>query len=369
AQNWARISDHFDVIFTTEHSIEQLKQTILQLAVMGKLVKQDPADEPASVLLRKIRGEKERLVKEKKIKKQKPQPPISGDEKPFELPMGWEWLRMGTLCYKVADGPHFSPNYVEKEEGVPFLSGRNIKVDSIDLSSAKYVSKEDHEDFCKRVRPKRGDILYTKGGTTGIAKVNDIDTEFSVWVHVAVLQIPNDKVYDKYMALSLNSPHCYKQSQKFTHGIGNKDLGLTRMIKITMPFPPLAEQHRIVAKVDELMALCDSLKSRLSEVKQTQVHLADAVVETIVPNTATKQQEVQKEAKAMKILTALTLNAEINIDPQAVIAPLIKAEGGTSDAKKIWSKSKLALPEFYKQLKAEIEAGYLMKPEKAEIES
>jgi len=281
-QNWNRISDHFDTLFTTEHSIDQLKQTILQLAVMGKLVPQDPNDEPASVLLENIAAEKERLIKDKKIKKQKSLPEISEDEKPFELPEGWKWIRMGAVCHTVADGPHFSPKYVEKEEGIPFLSGRNINIDSIDLNTAKYVSRKDHEEFCRRVKPKLGDILYTKGGTTGIAKVNDIDIEFSVWVHVAVLQIPNDKVYDEFLALALNCPHCYKQSQKLTHGIGNKDLGLTRMIKITIPFPPLEEQHRIVTKVNQLMMMCEQIKNHITIAQTTRLHLTDAIIEQAV---------------------------------------------------------------------------------------
>ncbi|MEF1221173.1 restriction endonuclease subunit S, partial [Photobacterium damselae] len=96
-ENWARISDHFDTLFTTEESIDQLKQTILQLAVMGKLVPQDPNDEPASVLLERIAEEKAQLIKEKKIKKQKALPPIADDEKLFELPDGWEWERIGTF--------------------------------------------------------------------------------------------------------------------------------------------------------------------------------------------------------------------------------------------------------------------------------
>lgn len=96
-QNWSRISEHFDTLFTTEESIDQLKQTILQLAVMGKLVPQNPDDEPAAELLKRIAEEKAQLVKEKKIKKQKALPPISEDEKPFKLPNGWEWERIGTF--------------------------------------------------------------------------------------------------------------------------------------------------------------------------------------------------------------------------------------------------------------------------------
>lgn len=103
-QNWARISEHFDTLFTTEESIDQLKQTILQLAVMGKLVPQDPSDEPAAELLKRIAEEKAQLVKEKKIKKQKALPPIAEDEKPFELPSGWEWCRLDDICFGITSG-------------------------------------------------------------------------------------------------------------------------------------------------------------------------------------------------------------------------------------------------------------------------
>ena len=280
--SWQRVAEHFDTLFTTEASIDTIKQTILQLAVMGKLVQQDPNDEPAAKLLERIKAEKAQLIKDKKISKPKSMKILADLELPFEMPAGWQWIRLGDICHTVADGPHFSPQYVEQSEGVTFLSARNISSVAIDVSTAKYVSKADHESFCKRVRVKKGDILYTKGGTTGVAKVNDIDIEFSVWVHVAVLQLPLDKLFNEYVAMALNSPLCYDQSQKYTHGIGNKDLGLTRMINITVPLPPLEEQYRIVAKVDKLMALCEQLKARLSDAQTTQLYLTDAIVEQAV---------------------------------------------------------------------------------------
>lgn len=175
----------------------------------------------------------------------------------FSLPESWSWSRLGDLCFQVSDGPHFSPNYVSKENGIPFLSTRNIRLDGIHIESAKYISQKDFEIFCKRIKPRKGDILYTKGGTTGIATVNNLDIDFNVWVHVAVLRLAQRAIDSQYLAYALNSPHCYKLSQQYTHGSSNKDLGLTRMILITVPLPPLAEQKRIVAKVDELMKLCD----------------------------------------------------------------------------------------------------------------
>ena len=153
-----------------------------------------------------------------------------------------------------------------------------MRADRFDLSDLKYVSREDHERFCQRIRPERDDILYTKGGTTGIARVNDLDFEFSVWVHVAVLRIAKQFLVPRYVAMALNSSLCYQQSQAYTQGISNYDLGLTRMIKILMPLPPLAEQHRIIAKVYELIALCDHLEAQLTTTQAESCSLLEAVL-------------------------------------------------------------------------------------------
>ena len=210
---------------------------------------------------------------------------------PFDLPAPWSWCRLGELCYEVSDGPHFSPQYVGREEGVPFLSTRNVRVGGFDLSSVKYVSHADHEEFCRRVRPERDDIIYTKGGTTGIAKINDLDFEFSVWVHLAVLRIEKEKLHPRYVELALNSPHCYEQSQHYTRGISNFDLGLTRMINITLPLPPLAEQRRIVAKVDELTKICDRIETSLASGEIHRSRLLNALLaEALAP--AVKLQAV-----------------------------------------------------------------------------
>jgi len=186
------------------------------------------------------------------------------------------------LVLKISDGPHFSPNYVSREEGIPFISARNIKVNGWELDSAKYVSVSDHKEFTKRAKVNFGDILYTKGGTTGIAKVNDLDFEFSVWVHVAVLNIFHEGIFNHYLTMALNSPNCYDQSQRLTQGISNNDLGLTRMIHISIPLPPLAEQIRIVAKVNDLVELCDRLRYRLTDVIQLQKNISDVIVERAV---------------------------------------------------------------------------------------
>ncbi len=282
----------FQTIQQQQKYAEMLRQSILQQAVEGKLCEQDPNDEPASVLLEKIKAEKERLIAEKKIKKQKPLPPISEEEKTFDLPKGWEWCRLGELVTSVTDGPHYSPEYHDK--GIPFISGRNITLKGIDFSTAKFISPQLHEELSKRCRPETGDILYTKGGETGKAVVNDIDFEFNVWVHVAVLK-PSTFVYNKYLALALNSPHCYALSQKYTHGTGNRDLGLTRMIKITVPLPPANEQQRIVQRVTKLMGQCNLLERELSISKKYASQLMESVLQE-----AFSVQETAKPAQVIE---------------------------------------------------------------------
>jgi type I restriction enzyme S subunit len=278
AASWERVAENFEELVGRPEDVAEIRETILNLAIRGRLLEERATDEQAASLLDRIAVERERLVRAGDMRRSEKSADVGPDEQAFSLPRSWCWTRLGALCFKVADGPHFSPVYVPSEDGVMFLSGRNIRVGGFDLQDVKYVSRADHLSFCERVRPEHGDILYTKGGTTGVALVNDLDVEFSVWVHVAVLKIAKRWLFPRYVSLVLNSPHCYAQAQKLTHGIGNKDLGLTRMILITLPLPPLAEQHRIVAKVDRLMALCDDLEAKLRRTDETARKLADALV-------------------------------------------------------------------------------------------
>lgn len=167
-----------------------------------------------------------------------------------EIPLDWEVVTMRRVIRSAIDGPHFSPNYLKS--GIPFLSARNVRPDRWLLEDAKYISEADFKEFCRRVRPEKGDVLYTKGGTTGVAKVVDLDFPFQVWVHIAVLKLDRSLVTPEFLAFCLNSPRCYEQSQLFTRGATNQDLGLGRMKQIELPLPPsLEEQHRIVAFIDE----------------------------------------------------------------------------------------------------------------------
>jgi type I restriction enzyme S subunit len=169
---------------------------------------------------------------------------------PVTNPKGWEDTTLGNLIEFAKDGPHVSPKY--SENGIPFLSTRHIKPSGVRWFDLKYLSNEEVAIHWKKCKPQRGDVLYTKGGTTGIACPVDFDTEFAVWVHVALLRPIAVKVNHIWLANMLNTLYCYNQSQKNTRGATNKDLGLTRMIHIKMYLPPLEKQKRYSAFVESV---------------------------------------------------------------------------------------------------------------------
>jgi type I restriction enzyme S subunit len=275
-QAWNRIAQHFDVLFTTEHSIDQLKQTILQLAVMGKLVPQDPNDEPASKLLEKIAAEKEQLIKDKKIKKQKPLPPIDDDEKPFELPKGWEWVTLSEINAIVTDGDHQAPP--KASEGIPFLVIGNLNKGKIDFTNSKYVPVSYYEKLDWTRKPSSDDLLYTVTGSYGITVKIDSDKPFCVQRHVAILK-GTKSTPKEYLIFALSSKIALDYSAEVATGIAQKTVPLNGLRRMPIALPPKEEYLRIVNKVRGLMALCDNLKLCISESQFTQLLLADAVAE------------------------------------------------------------------------------------------
>jgi len=280
AQNWARLSTHFDTVFTTEASIDALKQTILQLAVMGKLVPQDPSDEPAAALLARIAAEKAQLVKEKKIKKEKPLPAISEDEKLFELPQGWEWCRFSNLSTEVATGPFGSmisaSEYIS--DGIPLINpshmvnGEIIEDKEITVSMSKANQLDGY-------RIKSGDVVMARRGEMGrCALVTERENNWLCGTGSFVLKF-SAEVNRQYILLMFQS----KWVRGYLSGssVGSTMVNLNHGIlnKLPIMLPPPQEQSRVILMVDRLMALCDQLKSRLQTSQQTQLALAESLVE------------------------------------------------------------------------------------------
>ena len=239
---------------------ERLKKSILQEAIEGRLVPQDPNDEPASVLLAKIRQEKEQLVKEGKLKKKDLiETPISEDEIPFEIPKTWEWVRLKDLVSIISDGTHKTPVY--KEQGIPFLSVQNISSGKLTLSKVKYVSEEEHLKLCERVKPQLGDVLVCRIGTLGKAIEITWNFEFSIFVSLGLLRPVNANV-TSYIVLFINSPMGKEwiDSVKVGGGTHTYKINLSDFPNMLIPIPPLNEQRRILATIEELLGGIDKLK-------------------------------------------------------------------------------------------------------------
>ena len=273
AENWARISQHFDTLFTTEASIYALKQTILQLAVMGKLVPQDPNDEPAYELLKRIEQEKAQLVKEGKIKKQKPLPPVSDKEKPFELPKGWEWCRIAELGICSTGKTPSTSNSSYYSGKIPFLGPGDITPDGCISIGEKFVSVDGAE---KSTIAYKNDILTVCiGGSIGKCGIVKELVVFNQQINCISPII----VRPDYIFYSFNTGAFLEKLISEATGSATPIINRGRWEMLLISLPPEKEMVRIINKVKQLLVTCDLIKSRLQLAQQIQLHLADALTD------------------------------------------------------------------------------------------
>ena len=272
---WQRIYAHFDTLFTTEASIDALKQTLLQLAVMGKLVPQDPNDESASELLKRIQAEKAKLIAEGKLKKDKPLALIAEKEPPFELPNGWKWQKLTEVILKITDGEHLSPQ--KTTEGMPLVSAKDVKADGVDLTETNFVKYEDGISFRQRCNPEYNDILICSRGTIGRCALVNTNEIFCMMGSVILLKTSR-ALNANYLTRYLQTTIAQSWMTGASSATAVSALYLKDVAKLLVPLPPIVEQSRIVAKLDEFMALCDQLKTRIQQASQHQQQLADVLV-------------------------------------------------------------------------------------------
>ena len=253
----------------------KIKQSILQHAVQGKLVEQDPNDEPASELLKRIKAEKEQLIKESKIKKGKTESYIYKgednnyyeqigsktiditDEIPFEIPQGWEWVRLKSICSKIVDGDHNPPSGCLQKTKYLMLSASNINYDKIaELDKVRYLTKEIFELENKRTNLKTGDILFTIVGTLGRSCIYTGGQYLCFQRSVAVL---TTFIFNTYLKMVLDSPFIQKYMIKNATGTAQKGFYLNQVAKLLIPVPPFAEQQKITKKVCEFQSTISNL--------------------------------------------------------------------------------------------------------------
>ena len=295
----------FDRLIQSAESVHRLRRFILDLAVRGKLAPQDPNDEPASELLKRIAAEKARLVKARKAKREKALPPISEDQTKVTLPTGWFWCRLGNLSKLVTSGSRGWAKYYSRE-GAIFVRMGN-------LSKENYRLRLDHIQHVKppsnregtRTQLDTGDLLISITGDVGmLGLIPENFGEAYINQHTAMVR-PVDEMKGHYLAEFFRSPFAQDQFNAPQRGIKNS-FRLTDITQFLVPLPPLAEQHRIVAKVDELMVLCDRLEAARAAREATRDRLATASLarlNTPDPEPTIFQRDV---AFALNNLTPIT---------------------------------------------------------------
>ncbi len=270
--------DHLPRLTTRPEHVAQLRQTILNLAVRGKLVPQDPADEPAAELLKRIQTEKKRNGANGGAGKNSFEP-LTPDEIPFDAPAGWIWTRLGEVCSKTGSGstPRGGRS-VYRDTGIPFLRSQNVYNDGLRLDDVAYIDLGTHRRMEGTVVRPADLLLNIAGGSMGrCCRVPDDFAEANVSQHVAIIRVAADGTQDFLHRLIL-SPYFQSFISDEQTGAGRGGLPKNRMDRIPVALPPLAEQRRIVARVDELMAVCDQLDAHLTAAQADRARLLVAVL-------------------------------------------------------------------------------------------
>jgi type I restriction enzyme S subunit len=256
--------------------VDALEQTILQLAVRGLLVPQDPQDEPASELLKKIRAEKDKIIAEGKIKRDKPLPPIAEDEQPFALPTGWVWVRVGNLGVTQTGGTPASSKPEYFDGNFPFIGPGQITPAGKILPPEKFISERGRLESAVA---EPGDILMVCiGGSIGKCAAASYATAFNQQIN----SIHPVLVSSEYVLNAMGASEFMASVGSTATGSATPIISKGKWDLLLLPVPPLAEQSRIVTRVAQLRRLCADLRQRLSASQSTQTHLAEALVQDVV---------------------------------------------------------------------------------------
>lgn len=276
AANWQRVADHFDLLLDRPEAVDALEQTVLQLAVRGLLVPQDPCDEPASLLVTRILSDKEQLISEGKIKRDKPLPSIDDGEAPFELPSGWNWVRLGSIAGVERGG---SPRPIEafltdSPEGLNWIKIGDTEKGGKYITSTREKIRSEGLSKTRKVYP--GDFLLTNSMSFGRPYITQIEG----CIHDGWLRISPPSSLDKnYLYLLLSSSFMRELFIAAAAGGVVQNLNADKVRGVPIPMPPLAEQARIVTRAAELRRLCVELRQRLERSSAAQAALAEALID------------------------------------------------------------------------------------------
>lgn len=239
---------------------ENVKSAILQAAMQGNLTEQLENDSKVDELLLNIEKDREDKINSGLVKNDKRlfTKRVDDEDTSLTIPDSWRSVTLGSILYKLTDGTHKTPKYVTN--GVKFVSVKDMSSGKLDLSSTKFITKEEHEELFNRCNPEKGDMLLSKVGTTGVPAIVDTDEKFSLFVSVALLKYNHQFINEKFLYYLICSPLVQEQVKENTRGVGNKNWVLDFIAKTVIVLPPIEEQKRIVERLETLLPLCEELK-------------------------------------------------------------------------------------------------------------
>jgi type I restriction enzyme S subunit len=284
ATAWHRVRDHFDDLYCVPETVAELRQTILQLAVMGRLVPQGPGDEPASELLKRIVAEKRDLAPGSKHRGKQIASAADQADPACGLPHGWVCTSMEAVLLKMGSGSTpLGGKTAYTNEGVAFLRSQNVHNDGLRMATVARIPRQVHEQMAEtHVLPKDVLLNITGASIARSAVVPDDFEEANVSQHVAILR-PVLSEIRYFLHVWLISPVGYEAIMGAQVGVSREGLSMARLGRFIVPLPPLAEQQRIVAKVNELMARCDELEVRQQAARTSADNLLAAIVHRLTP--------------------------------------------------------------------------------------
>ena len=237
---------------------EDMKKSILQYAIQGKLVEQRPEEGTGEELYQQIQAEKQHLIAEKKIKKEKPLPEIAENEIPFDIPESWKWVRLNNIAESIVDCPHSTPKYLDMETEYCTIDTNCIDGKG-DITKWRYVDADTYTARIALLTPQKDDIVYTREGSICRAAILPEGPKVCLGQRVMLIRSANG-VFPQFIRRLLMSPMVIRKLTEQQKGIGAKHVNVSDVCNLILPLPPLAEQERIVAKLEEILPLCERLR-------------------------------------------------------------------------------------------------------------
>lgn len=275
AANWQRVADHFDLLLDRPEAVDALEQTILQLAVRGLLVPQDPGDEPASLLLQEVLADRRRPLSDI-AKADKGRSPIDEAEVRFALPAGWSWARLSEISNVIVDCPHSTAKFVNT--GLLCLDTNSFKDGKLLPHKLRFVSQQTFEERIARLQPEPGDLVFAREGSVGESIIIPPGTMCCLGQRVMLFRL-SGRVSNEFVRLAITTKDFLDALLSLHKGIGAKHVNVGDMRNAVVPVPPFREQQRILARVTELRRLCADLRQRLDRSSATRAGLAEALID------------------------------------------------------------------------------------------